>query len=157
GVDLSSQSGLAFDGDGNLWVSVCDQIVRYKAADLATTGSPTPDIQISNSACSHALAFAPDGRLAAAVDLGGVAIFSPAQIAASGSPQPIVVADDTVGEAYGVAFDRSGNLWVADYNGGQVLRYSPDQLLVTGSPTPAATWSAPGGPVAFAFDADGNL
>lgn len=69
---------------------------------------------------------------------------------------------------YGIAFDSSGNLWVADHTNQRVLRYAPP--FSTGEPaslvigqssftTNAAATTANGfsGPYGVAFDSSGNL
>jgi sugar lactone lactonase YvrE len=60
-----------------------------------------------------------------------------------------------------VAFDASGNLWVANTNGESLAAFSPDQLTANGSPEPRVVLSSNDGsltlPVGLAFDAAGNL
>jgi len=62
-----------------------------------------------------------------------------------------------------LAFDRAGNLWVADFANDRLVKFSPSQLLGDGSPTPTTTLSnvSPGNPlnrlIDLALDADGNL
>jgi hypothetical protein len=89
-----------------------------------------------------------------------VASYVSASLAASGTPTPT----DTIGDAgslthepLGVAFDASGNMWVADYQDDTVREYTVAQLA-TGAGTPttelAFTSEAPCG---IAFDPTGNL
>jgi hypothetical protein len=62
-----------------------------------------------------------------------------------------------------LAFDRVGNLWVADFSNDRLVKFSPGQLLADGAPTPATILSnvGPGNPLSLpvdtAIDADGNL
>lgn len=62
-------------------------------------------------------------------------------------------------DASGVAFDSSGNMWVADDISNVVVAYTPAQLGSAGSPAPAITLSGPAlaSVYALAFDAAGNL
>ena len=50
-----------------------------------------------------------------------------------------------------LAFDTSGNLYVANYGNNTVSKFAP------GSTTPTATLTGLSGPDALAFDASGNL
>ena len=58
-----------------------------------------------------------------------------------------------------LAFDASGNLWVAVLALDKVVRFTADQLLASGEPVPAVEISGAAieGPGALAFDAAGNL
>ncbi len=62
-------------------------------------------------------------------------------------------------DASGVAFDSSGNMWVADQTSNVVVAYTPAQLGSGGSPAPAITLSGPAleSVYALAVDAAGNL
>jgi sugar lactone lactonase YvrE len=76
----------------------------------------------------------------------------------SGTPLPaITIVSGGSGSNIGVAFDPSGNLWVA--SNGSVIEYSASQLSTNGSPTPAVTLSGSSisSPEGLAFDASGNL
>ena len=56
-----------------------------------------------------------------------------------------------LGDPYGLAFDKSGNLFVADFRSNVVKKYAP------GGTTAIATLTGVSGPQALAFDAAGNL
>jgi sugar lactone lactonase YvrE len=58
-----------------------------------------------------------------------------------------------------MAVDSGGDVWVANYGSGKLLEYTPGQLGVDGSPTPAVVISSPNLdiPSALAFDSHGNL
>ncbi len=60
-----------------------------------------------------------------------------------------------------VAFDSSGNMWITDNAGARLLKYTPAQLLNTGTPTPNAIITPPAGtfssPIGLAFDSSGQL
>jgi sugar lactone lactonase YvrE len=55
-------------------------------------------------------------------------------------------------DADGIAFDSSGNLYVADADGGKVLEFNSNGTLLHGSIAPAATE-----PYGLAFDSSGDL
>ena len=60
-----------------------------------------------------------------------------------------------------MAFDSSGDLWVANYNSSTLVEYTPDELA-TGAPTPAITISPDrsgslDAPDDLAFDPSGDL
>jgi len=55
-----------------------------------------------------------------------------------------------------IAFDASGNLWVADGNLGKVYEFT-GPFSGTTTPTPAVTLTGLNGPAGLAFDAAGNL
>src|SRR5262249_27834975 len=62
-----------------------------------------------------------------------------------------------------LAFDRAGNLWLADFTNDRLVKFTPAQLASSGAPTPATVISnvSPGyplsSPIDLAMDADGNL
>jgi sugar lactone lactonase YvrE len=69
-----------------------------------------------------------------------VVMFTPAQRAASGSPDPTVIL--TVAEFDNpscLAFDNGGNLWVVNTRSGHLLKFTPAQIASSGSPTAATT------------------
>ncbi|KFE62726.1 hypothetical protein [Hyalangium minutum] len=59
--------------------------------------------------------------------------------------------------ARALAFDASGNLWVSVVFNNKIVRYTPDQLTASGSPTPGVELTGLDGPSGLAFDAGGNL
>ena len=73
--------------------------------------------------------------------------FTPAQLAATGTPTPAVTLSATAGNSLdgpdGLAFDPAGDLWVTNFIP-SVVEFTPGQLATTGSPTPAATIAGAG-------------
>ena len=171
---------LAFDANGNLWVSTFlnGSILEFSASDLGKSGSPTPTVTVRDSIAGHTLgtplglAFDAKGNLWVA-DLNDNAIeeYTPSQLASSGAPNPAVILSTSgasTEQPSAVAFDSSGNLWVADVgsaskDSGHVVEFTADQLTSSGSPTPAITLnqlpadSSIWGAVSIAFDGSGNL
>ena len=67
--------------------------------------------------------------------------FTPSQLAASGTPAPTVVLSansGSLGNPAGLAFDASGDLWVANV-AGSLVEFTPSQLVTSGDPAPNAT------------------
>ncbi len=92
---LSAPQGIAFDANGNLWVSYDQILAALSPADLAGTGAKTvtPAIQIGTNVLGlpTGIAFDEEGGLWLAAAAGKFARFSQAQLAASGSPAPDIV------------------------------------------------------------------
>jgi sugar lactone lactonase YvrE len=82
--------------------------------------------------------------------------FTPSQLAASGTPAPTVVLSansGSLGNPAGLAFDASGDLWVANV-AGSLVEFTPSQLVTSGDPAPSATVTGTSlsGPFGLAFD-----
>jgi sugar lactone lactonase YvrE len=168
-------AGLAFDGHGNLWVAdyATNTVLGFSASQLSSTGSPTPAITISASAGSIqepvGIAFDASGSLWVANTsnaANSVVKFTSSQLASSGSPTPSVILTATAMSINGpllIAFDASGDLWVANGNFSQntVVEFGASQITASGSPTPTVTIGASAGSLAnpggLAFDGSGNL
>jgi sugar lactone lactonase YvrE len=93
-----------------------------------------------------------------------IAEYAAGQLATSGSPAPTVVIgarDRSLVRPAGLAFDRAGNLWVANKGSQAVVAFTPAQLSRTGTPSPHVTlFLAPTAisiPIGLAFDAEDNL
>lgn len=152
-------------GSGTLWIPQwqgTSQVVGYGAAQLATSGTPAPDLGFAGPTDrSEAVAFDADGNMWVTDIDGFLYGYSAASLADAGTLTPAVTIDATAyGRPVGLAFDASGNLWTAIFNNGQLLGYSPTQLAAGGTPTPVVI-SASGGsldhPCGLAFDTWGNL
>ena len=75
-----------------------------------------------------------------------IAEYTPAQLAASGSPIPKTTIGENNGSLngpVGSVFDPSGNLWAANYRIDSIVKYAPAQLAASGNPKPVATISGP--------------
>ncbi|HEY4931520.1 MAG TPA: hypothetical protein VII23_08115 [Terriglobales bacterium] len=156
---FGNPEGIQFDAAGTLWVADIEEseIFGFKAATLAaaegTTADLTPDI-INSSASINGPAdifMDPSGNQWVSNCLGDTVVeFAASDVAASGSPTPVVVLSSTSvstppGASFsldcpeGVAFDKSGNLWVSNAvsdNFGSIVEFTPDQLTASGSPVP---------------------
>jgi sugar lactone lactonase YvrE len=161
---------IAFDSAGNLWTSIgfSNKVLRFGASQLTASGSPTPEVELSGLGDPHALAFDTAGNLWVGDHTSGtprVHKVAVSALAASGTVAPARSIDskDTspvisyTGPA-GLAFDPSGNLWVAYGTQGVIVRLTAADLGGTGTATvtPSVQIDA-GGPKGIAFDEAGNL
>jgi sugar lactone lactonase YvrE len=188
---LDTPNGLAFDPSGNLWVadSSHDRILEFKApfstgeAASLVIGQPsftTNYYTVTNSTSlnsPYGLAFDPSGNLWVADLLNGrvleyITPFSTREAASLVIGEPsFTAANDEVSKIglnapNSIAFDSSGNLWVAD--GHRVLKYAAPfatheaASLVIGQNTftnssIATTSTGLNTPGGLAFDSSGNL
>ena len=146
---LNGPAGIAFDPDGDLWVAnnAANTVVKFGASQLTNSGSPAPMVTLSAASSSldgpFGLAFDPQGNLwVTNRNANTVVLFGATQLGASGSPTPLVTLSASGGSLSGpssLAFDASGNLWVANEIGRSVVQFGASQLRASGSPTPVAT------------------
>jgi len=164
-------NGLALDADGNLWVSLVDvqALGMYSPSQLASSGSPTPQVVIDSDGTSigfgYAITFDPSGNLwVANTSDDRLEMFTPAQLATSGSPSPSVVltaAATTLDGPLGMTFDDEGALWVSSTQTPAVVKFPPSELASSGTATASVVLTANGSsldrPEGLAFDDDGSL
>jgi hypothetical protein len=174
---ISGNTGIAFDRSGNLWVAEGgtspNMLVMYASSQLGASNTPKPAVTITSFDATDsaalfgpfALAFDASGDLwvANVGPQGGTLLeFTSSQLAASGNPRPAVAITGnggSVSDPQAIAFDRAGNLWVA--NEADIVEFSASQIGSSGSPVPAVTLDYPSprtiSPSGLAFDHDGNL
>lgn len=189
---LDTPVGLVFDGSGSLYVSQCagqSVIYRIDPAGLMTPFAGTGLLDFSGDggpatlaaiACPVGMALGPDGAIYFAdhannrvrrIDRAGII----STVAGSGPPGvnqgsfsgdggPAVNA--TLQEPWDVAFDRDGNLFIADRDNHRVRKVDPNGVITTvagdgqrrfagdGGPAVGASLSAPLG---VALDSAGEL
>lgn len=181
---LVQVGGLAFDRSGNLWVverALGEHSVRrYSGHFLGTTGNgdKSADLIINGQALGGNAAG--PGAVNLAFDVKGglwvsvmardrVVKYSQAQLAQSGAPVPVVELGGPgsgMKDPDGLAFDKSGNLWIADTGAHRVYRYdssrlaqstsvAPDFIVEAKPPSPAT--GVLSSPSTLAFDSSGNL
>ena len=172
GASLAGPGGLVIDADGNLYVSECggqsviDRIdpagllTRFAgtgAFDFAGDGGPATQAAID---CPVGMAFGPDGALYFAdhasnrvrrIDRGGiittVAGSGPAGIGqGSFSGDGGSAVDATLQEPTDVAFDRAGNLYIADRDNLRVRRVDPQGVITTVAGNGSRGFSGDDGP-----------
>ncbi len=169
-TDLHAPAALAFDADGNLWVanlgSGSASLVEFSAAQLVSGGSIAAAVTLIPTSVLTAptgIAFDANGNLwvansDAVGSTAAVLSFTPAQLAAGGSPAPSVIVHlENPSLTGGLAFDESGSLWLSNASANALQKYSAAQLATSGTPTPAVTISAVAGgslslPAALVFD-----
>ncbi len=162
------------EGSGLLWIpSVTTTIISgYTAAQLTSSGSPTPEVSFTAPVVQNHEAIAFDGAGNLWVAFSGVPEsfikkYASSDLGSSGGPSPSVTISGSSlsslnGGPVGLAFDAEGGLWVVNFFTNTLLKYGSDQLLSSGSPTPAVTISADAGgsldgSTGIAFDNTGNL
>ena len=164
GTGVGRDMGVAFDGNGNLWVSTFSNatIQEYTAAQLKTSATPTPSATITLTGAEPAgLAFDSHGNLwVASYTANTILEFSSSQLSSGGVSSPAITLGGMSGPV-GIAFDAGGSLWVANTGANTLAKYTSSQLTSSGSPTPAVTITANAGsivgPLFIAFDASGAL
>ena len=164
---LSTPTAVAFDRQQRLWVANSGNgtLVRFDPAQLAASGAPEPVVTVGGLTRPIAIAFDAEGSLwVTDIQHQAIVKYSSAQLAVSGSPIPSVVVsalDESLGEPSGIAFDPTGNLWVANIGTQEIGAFSSAQLAASGSPSPHIKISTNVGtlrvPTGLAFDSDGSL
>lgn len=167
---LPGPSRLAFDSSGNLWVSIpcADKVVQVGAAQLSASGSVAPTVEITGLNNPQAIAFDASGNLwIADADTKRVFKFSASRLAASTSGPDLTIESRTPGpvintlDAYLLAFDASGNLWVVAFAANVIYRLTTSDQGGSGSKTltPAIQISVPVAALleGMAFDEGGGL
>ncbi len=177
GASVSGNTGIAFDRSSNLWVAEGgtspNMLVMYASSQLGASNTPKPAVTITSFDATDsaalfgpiAIAFDASGDLwvANVGPQGGTLLeFTSSQLAASGNPRPAVAITGngvSVSDPQAIAFDRAGNLWVA--NEADIVEFSASQIGSSGSPVPAVTLDYPSpriiSPSGLAFDHDGDL
>ncbi|MEO8140279.1 MAG: hypothetical protein ABI742_11565, partial [Gemmatimonadota bacterium] len=164
---LSGPTALAFDRSHRLWVANFDNgtVVRFNRDQLAASGSPKPAIVLTRLGHPTAIAFdAAGGLWVSDIQAQTVTGFPASELATSDDPISSVVLHrgaDSLDMPTGIAFDASGNLWIANIGNETLVAFTPAQLAAAGSPAPHVVLHTTGGsltfPVGVAFDAEGSL
>ena len=188
---LSEPEFVAFDSSGDLWVSdYNDSLVAEYRAPFTTGEAASLELgsaSFSTTGCANAgpgnvcspngFAFDPSGNLWVTDNQNYSIVefkapFTPGESVSTviGGPSEVdgAVSATTLGEVYGIAFDASGNLWVADSIDDRVLEFKAPlgsgeaASLVLGQPTLTSVknddaQSNMSGPEDMAFDRSGNI
>jgi sugar lactone lactonase YvrE len=173
GTSTNVTLGLTFDSNGNLWVArtgVSD-VVAYAPSQLSVSGSPQPMVTLTSNVelgDLTSIAFDASGDMwiigtvhvttGVPQDVYALLEFTPNQLAAGGIQSPAVIVEShSFAVPTALAFDKSGDLWVADGGEEMVMEFTPGQIEITNMATPTVTLSSPGNPSGLAFDASGDL
>ncbi len=169
---LVNPTALAFDEDGSLWVTNRGNatVVKFSAEQLSASGNPTPAVFLMDDGSGNlsgptGIAFDAQGRLwfTNAFSQSLYRYDDPSSLSGTTSASPDVIISstitgtDTLDGPSGLAFDKDGNLWVSNQALNTLVKFTPEQLSASGTPTPDVTISGLAGPNGLAFDADGNL
>ncbi|MGH7702347.1 MAG: hypothetical protein ACREMO_04600 [Gemmatimonadales bacterium] len=164
---LSGPTSLAFDRAHHLWVANFGNgtVVRLDPGQLASSGAPAPAVILTGLGHPTAIAFDAAGSLwVSDLQARTVTGFPPMELIASGSPSSSIVlrgAASSLAVPGGLAFDASGNLWVANFGSRTLVAFTAAQLAAGGSPAPDVVVRSTAGslstPEGLAFDAGGNL
>jgi sugar lactone lactonase YvrE len=129
----------------------------------AVTGSPaTVTVGVTTSASVTYTLRAGSGSAWVTNGNGTAVSFAASQLASSGSPTPPVTLSG-LAEANALAFDGSGNLWIASGTSGndELIEYAAPQLSASGAVTPTLTLTSTNSSISFpqqlTFDLSGNL
>lgn len=163
---LFTLSGVAFDGNGTMWIASQDDslLLAFEPGALTASGARDPRTVILPTARSLAgptgLAFDPQHRLwVVNRETATLVRFDPGQLAAGGARVPAVTLS-LPGSPTTLAFDAAGALWVSDAQFHAIHRLNAAQLETSGSPALATVLTAANSlvnPTGLAFDAAGNL
>lgn len=181
---FAAPQGVLFDASGNLWVvdggttntggSGKPALYQFTSANLSALQSPatgTPNITISSSAFAfpRQAVFDSKGNLWVSDSKNNAVFeFMASQLMASGTavtPNITIKSNPAFDGALGIAFDTSGDLWVANSGATTIFEFNATALATaSGSVTlvPNIMLSDDGkqsiqGPSALAFDSSGNL
>ena len=169
--DLDGPKAIAFDANGNLWMSltrtpvqdtVLPAIFEYTVAQL-DSAAPTPHMTIADTSLTlvGGLAFDSTGDLwVASVDNCAIVEYRAGQFTSPSLELTRQCQSPVIGPQT-IAFDARGNLWVGDLSTGTLYEYPRAVLAATGTVTtpPAMTITLPSHvlPAGIAFDAAGDL
>jgi hypothetical protein len=171
--------GEAFDSSGNLWVSnrFGSNVVEFTPDQLATGGAAIPETTIfsANFGAPEGLQFDASGTLwIADIAVSQIFGFKAATLAAVEGTDTIIPPDIINSSASiigptDVIVESSGDQWVANFGGNNLLQFAAADVAASGSPAPITTISATSvttasgvalsldSPQGLAFDKKGNL
>jgi sugar lactone lactonase YvrE len=128
---------LAFDAEGNLWLSACDnQVVRVEANALGLADADA-DVVFSGFTDNQGIAFDSAGNLWVADD-GLLTRYDADRLGASDSETAdLILSVNDVAEtqtlvAHKLAFDQAGNLWATDFVDNTVFMVNAATLELSG-------------------------
>jgi hypothetical protein len=167
-AELFGPQGLAFDGNGNLFIADLYRIRKISPSGIITTIAGT-GIEGSDGDGGPAIAARFGGAYGLAFDGSGNLYFSQIYFSAirkisangiistvagnlsegySGDNGPATKAE--LNQPEGIAIDSSGNLYIADYSNNRVRRVSPAGVITTVAGNGTCCFGGEGGPAASA-------
>ncbi|WKW11128.1 hypothetical protein Strain138_000363 [Pseudogemmatithrix spongiicola] len=163
---------LAFDPYGNLWMSLGCQgrIVRLTPAQLLTSGTVSPTVQITGLTNPNGIAFDVAGNLWVADQTHlrrydaarlGTTITTAANLSVAFTTPTPPTPGATALSAFHLAFRPNGELWVSSFEEKALYRVEPSVVAATGTqaatPTRILYFNQFTMPKGFAFDNAGGL
>jgi len=181
---FGAPQGVTFDANGNLWVidggtvaaggTIPPALYEFSStqlADLGTVNNPAPNVTINSTSFTfpQQAVFDAAGNLWVSDNgANAVYVFTPAQLSATdltADPTVSITSSVAFTGPLGIAFDSTGNLYIANNGGTSIDRFNASILPTSAGAhtlTPSAVLSDDGkgsiqAPWALAFDASGNL
>jgi sugar lactone lactonase YvrE len=134
-------NAIAFDAQGDLWVSTLTRIRKLSAASVNASGMPMAAVTITSPDAKgpRALAFDRDGNLWVADAEGAVVKFAAARLQSNVTtaadlvifaqqPGPVMVG---LGGPEGLVVDGDDNLWVGYFGGSDIVRFTKTELAMS--------------------------
>ena len=136
-------SGMAFDLNGNLWVTAAcaNEAVRFTPEQLDAQGAPAPNVKIGGMAAPTGVAFDKYGNMwIASEDTKSVLRYDVSRLDAStnGAPNEIVAVKTASGgdlAPSALAFDKDGSLWATSVGANIIYKLTTSELGATGAQT----------------------
>lgn len=141
-ANFNSPQFVAFDKTGDLWVSDegANALFEFTPAQLAAGGNQVPRVISDGLAAPGELAFDHKKNLwVTNYDNSTVVEYSKADLASITNPAPAIAItspNNILNGAWGLAFDVSGDMWVANYTTGSIMKFGPTQLTDKDSQRP---------------------
>jgi sugar lactone lactonase YvrE len=162
---LQSPQSIAFDGNGTLWITdAYNGLLGYSASQLSAGGAAVPAAvtildTLTTNPGPYAIAFDAGGHAWVVEDNNSnIVEYSAAQLAASGTPTPLVrLSNGSLANPGTIAFDAQGNLWFGNEDDAEIGAFTPSQISTSGSPTATMSISYTGQSNGIAFDNSGSL
>jgi sugar lactone lactonase YvrE len=151
-----------------LWVPATGegQAQGFARTQLATDFSGPGSVVITGIGSPFNTAFDRTGNLwVASCTDNRLLKYSTNPLATGSAPASVTITANANGSLdcpVGIAFDKVGNMWVSNYDGDTLVKYTIAQRLTSGAPTPAVTISSNAQnsldkPYGLAFNAKGHL
>jgi sugar lactone lactonase YvrE len=160
---VTSPVGLAFDTNGNLYVSWTKVTVSggNPAMGIPPTTTFTPTVsEYSNAAALVSASYAAAGNLS---NIAGLAFDTNGNLYATGGSAVGKISAGNqsyitgLSSPAGLAFDPNGNLYVANNGNGNITKYTSTGAAVTTGVLTPPIFASTSTPYGLAFDASGNL
>ena len=149
---------------GRLWVLEDGKMFGYNSGRLATLGAVEPDATITldtNSGANRGIAFDDHGRVwisDSSATGNYLMAYRVIDLQNSGTPTPVArITFSGISDPRKIAFDSTGNLWVANAGSNTVIKFNATDLNVSGEKTPSFSITGIVTPLSLSFDgADGS-